>query len=415
MTRSSSSGAPDVIFVNRYFHPDHSATSQLVTDLADHLTQRGWKVAVVTGRQLYVDAAAKLPASERWKGIDIHRVWTTRFGRTNLLGRLLDYLTFYLSATFKLLRLSSRGTLLVAKTDPPLLGVPVAAVASLRGARLVQWLQDVFPEVASELRVIRVPGAVPLLKFLRDGSLRRAARNVVLSESMARRLSSTGAPLTVCANWVTHSLQSSRISEETVRHDLGADSTKIVVGYSGNLGRAHDFATIVAAAERVREDERFRFVITGAGAGQQALRTLVKARNLTSFIFKPYVPAAAVASSLAAIDIHWLSLDPRLEGLIVPSKFYGILAAGRPVIYVGDAEAELAKLIREFKCGFAVAPGDGDDFAAHLANLADDVEMRQAMGRSSLQLYEERFDRSRALECWHRTLTEVVDSPSERE
>src|SRR3954447_26965913 len=137
-----------VLFVNRFFHPDHSATSQMLSDLSFHLAERGWRVEVVTSRQRYDAADAKLPPREIVRGVEVQRVWSTRFGRAFLPGRAVDYATFYISAFFTLLRRAGRDTTIVALTDPPLISVVAALAAKLRHATLVNWTQDLFPEVA---------------------------------------------------------------------------------------------------------------------------------------------------------------------------------------------------------------------------------------------------------------------------
>ena len=115
-----------LLFVNRYFHPDHSATSQMLSDLSFHLAERGWRVEVVTSRQRYDDSSARLPSRETVRGVEVRRVWSTRFGRGFLPGRAVDYATFYFSAFFALLRRAKRGSTIVALTDPPMISVPFA-------------------------------------------------------------------------------------------------------------------------------------------------------------------------------------------------------------------------------------------------------------------------------------------------
>ena len=190
-----------VIIVNRYFFPDHSATSQMAGDLAFHLAERGWSVEAVTSRQRYDEASASLPKRETVKGVAIRRVWTSRFGRSFLPGRAIDYATFYLSAFVALVR-APRNTVVVAMTDPPLLSVVAAASAR----PLVNWVQDLFPEVAEALGMM-MPGA-RLLRLLRDWSFRQASANVVLSAGMAARLTSTGptVSLEVRDNWADAAL-----------------------------------------------------------------------------------------------------------------------------------------------------------------------------------------------------------------
>src|SRR5215467_1066751 len=156
-----------VIFVNRYFFPDHSATSQILSDLSFHLAATGHEVHVITSRQRYDDSRAALPESEDINGVQIHRVASTRFGRAALSGRALDYLSFYRSVRRRLRETVRVGDIVVAKTDPPLLSVALASIVRQRRAYLVNWLQDIYPETASVLGVplLRGPMASALARL----------------------------------------------------------------------------------------------------------------------------------------------------------------------------------------------------------------------------------------------------------
>jgi glycosyltransferase involved in cell wall biosynthesis len=372
-----------VVFVNRYFSPDHSATSQMVSDLAFHLAGRGWEVVAITSRQRYDDARADLPAREEERGVRIVRVWSTRFGRAGLIGRALDYVTFYASA-FLAIRRHASGAVVVPMTDPPLMSV-VAAAAS---RRTVNWVQDLFPEVAEELG-IRVP---KLVRRLRDWSLRRARANVVLGERMAARVPSA----VVIHNWADAALAPVAREDNALRRELGVGSA-FVAGYSGNLGRAHEFDTILGAIARLPE---IRFLIIGGGAKLDSVKRQAGA-NAT---FLPYQPREVLSRSLSAADAHLVSLQPRLEGLIVPSKFYGALAVGRPVVFIGARDGELARIIEEHRCGSVVAPGDVEGLAAAIRALAEDPEAAAEMGRRGLEAYRTRFAPPHALAAWEHTL-----------
>jgi hypothetical protein len=183
-----------IIFVNRYFHPDHSATSQMLSDLAFELVGRELDVHVVCSRHLYDDPRSALPSVECADGVTIHRVASSRFGRDRLAGRALDYLTFYMFATWHLWRLARTGDIIVAKTDPPLVSVVAAAIARMRGARLGNWVQDLFPEVAQASGMLGARSGlfVRLLRHVRNGSLRAAETNVVVWELMAEELRKQG-------------------------------------------------------------------------------------------------------------------------------------------------------------------------------------------------------------------------------
>lgn len=366
---------PRVVFVNRYFHPDHSATSQIASDLAFHLAGQGWSVEAITSRQRYDDARAGL-RSESVRGVRIVRVWSTRFGRAGLAGRAVDYATFYTSAFFALLR--RRDAVVVAMTDPPLLSV-LAAIAS---RRVVNWIQDLFPEIAQSLG-IRVPD---LVRRLRDWSLRRARTNVVLGERMAARVPKS----VVIHNWADAAL------EPAGRLRAGP----YIVGYSGNLGRAHDVDTVLGAIRMLPD---VRFVFTGGGARLEAIRNA----GATNVELRPYVAREQLSESLSSVDAHLVSLQASLEGLIVPSKFYGALAVARPVLFVGARDGELARIIDEHRCGVVIEPGDAEGLARAIQHLAANREEAEAMGRRGRVLYLSRFAPAHAFAAWERVLQSV--------
>ncbi len=197
-----------LIFVNRYFAPDHSATSQLLTDLATHLVthlgSQNIQTHVVTSGQIYDDPSARLPNEETVKGERVKRVWTSRFGRQHLASRIIDYVTFYVSATWYLIKSINPGDIIIAKTDPPLISVVAAAVVRFRGGTLINWIQDLFPEIA---RALGVPGNRWTDRFLcrmRNFSLHTARYNVVLGNRMVHRLIAEGIrpdTIKVIHNW----------------------------------------------------------------------------------------------------------------------------------------------------------------------------------------------------------------------
>lgn len=404
--------AGKVVFVNRFFHPDLSATSQMLSDLAFALARAGVEVHIIASRQLYENAGAALPARERVQGVEVHRVWTATFGRASLPGRALDYASFYLTATARLFALLRSGDVAVIKTDPPLLSVPTSVVIKLRGARLVNWLQDVFPEVAARLGLARIPRPIEVgLQALRDRSLAFARANVVLGTRMrdylGRRTDDRHASFTIIENWADGvTLQPKTHSQSELRARLGLEG-RFVVGYSGNLGRAHEFETVLAAAQALRSEPEFVFLMIGGGAGMKALQKRVTESGLTSFRFAPYQPREALADSMAAADVHWVSLVPELEGLIVPSKVYGILAAGRPTIFIGDPDGELARVIRAGACGITLQPGEGLRLAAELRRLRSESSEVTQMGKQARKVFDASFTLECATEKWKSLLLQM--------
>lgn len=396
---------PRFLFVNRFYAPDHSATSQILTDLCRSLAADGEAVTVIASRTRYDDPAARLPAEEDLDGVRVVRVATTRFGRATVPGRLADYLSFYVTATIAMLRLVRRGDVLVAKTDPPLISVPAAMVARLRGARLVNWLQDLYPEVAAAMGMGWAGGAIgKAAAALRDRSLRRAVLNVAVGELMAERLERRGIPsgrIAVVQNWSSDSDVVPVAAEANpLRLEWGYRESDFVVAYSGNLGRAHEAETLLDAAARLAARDDIRFLFIGGGHGLAG----AKARGGANIAFRPYQPRERLAESLAVGDVHWLSLLEGFEGLIVPSKFFGIAAAGRPVIAVTHPRGEIARLVSANECGAVVPPGAGAGLASAIEAMADDRANCLAMGRRARLLIESHFSQAHAIDRFKRLL-----------
>jgi glycosyltransferase involved in cell wall biosynthesis len=408
---------PRIIFLNRFFYPDHSATSQILSDLAFHLAQEGWAVSVIAGRQRYDAPEASLPKREKISGVEIHRVPTTRFGRHRLAGRALDYLTFYLTAAWALLRLAGPGAIVVVKTDPPLFSLLALPIARLRRATAVNWLQDLYPEVAERLGVRLLGGPLGrILRELRNHTLRTSRLNIAIGEDMARLLREEKVPaarIRVLANWV----DDERIwpispEENPLRADWGLQG-KFVVAYSGNLGRAHEVDTILSAAGTLANRSDIVFLFIGGGHEMDMLKARFDELGAHA-LFKPYQPREALSQSLSVGDAHWLSLKEGLDGLILPSKFYGILAAGRPVLAIGGPTFELGRLAEEAGCGQHIRLGDGAGLAAAISELAGDPESRLAIGGRARSLLEQRFTKAATMRAWQALLASAADEPSSR-
>jgi glycosyltransferase involved in cell wall biosynthesis len=410
-----------VIFLNRYFYPDHSATSQMLSDLAFFLAGAGYEVSVVTSCQRYDDAAAKLPLRQRIDGVEVQRVRTTRFGRDRLVGRVLDYATFYLTAGWNLWRLARAGDVVVAKTDPPLISVVAAMVARWRGAKLVNWVQDVVPEVAEALGVRALAGPqAGLLRRLRDAAFRSAAANVVLSERMAEVVARAGEQIDrerarshknrihVIANWADmEAIRPVAAADNPLRCEWGLED-KFVVCYSGNMGRVHEFDTILDAAQSLASKaEVIEFLFIGGGAQRRMIEDEVRRRTLPNVQFRPYQDRAALSFSLGVGDVHLVSQRPEVEGYVFPSKLYGILAAGRPVVFIGDAQGEISVLVEREGIGVAVRQGDAAGLAEQLLRLAGDAALREAMGARARALLCERYDKRIAFKAWLELLGEL--------
>jgi colanic acid biosynthesis glycosyl transferase WcaI len=403
-------------FINRYFYPDQSATSRMASSLAFSLASSGWSVHVITGSQLYDNPRANLPAVGRAKGVVIHRVLGFRFGRTKLLGRLLDYMGFYATASWLLWRRAARGDVVVAATDPPLFSVCAAFVSWLTGARLINWLQDLFPEVASALRIKGCGRSLSRgLSALRDLSLQCADANVVPGGVMASYLARRGIPeerIRVRHNWSDGAEVRPIAPEENRLRQEWRLAGKFVAGYSGNMGRAHDFATIIAAAAKLRYRSDIVFLLVGDGQYRPWVAEQVRIQRLGNVVLKPFQPESALAESLSVPDVHLVSLRPELEGFVVPSKFYGAAAAGRGVLFIGEQDGEVGQLVKAGYCGTTITEGDPITLCDWILRLKNSPETCASWGRNARMLFEAQFDQETAVASWRNLLAQIASQPA---
>jgi len=394
-----------ILVLNQYFHPDRSATSQLLTELCEDLSA-SHQVFVVTGRPSYNAASATdsqgLVSREWHDRVRVARVWSTSFDRSNMVGRLVNYAT-YLADSFVGAMFVRRPDVVVALTDPPPVGLVGLAVARLRRRPFVLVVKDVFPDVAIELGVLQNPLAIRVLRWVQRRLFAGADTLVSIGRDMDRRLLDLGVPrerLSTIHDWADGSIVRPLEGPSEFREAKGWRD-RFVVMHSGNVGLSQDLETTIRAAGLLRDDPRFLFAIVGDGASKAPLQTLADSLRLTNVEFVPFQDKAGLSESLGAADLHLITLKPGLAGFIVPSKLYGILAAGKPYVAAMESWAEPAAIAEEHGCGIRVDPADPDALARVLRTLVDADDL-QERGRAGRQLFEKSFERHIAAEAYER-------------
>jgi glycosyltransferase involved in cell wall biosynthesis len=340
----------------------------------------------------------------------VKRIRTTRFGRTRLWRRSFDYSSFYFGVMWWLLRNVRKGNLVVLMTDPPLMSLFATTVIHFRGGRVVNWLQDIYPEIAERL------GAFPGPQWLsrrvrrwRNRSLRNSAMNVALGSAMLQFLTKNRIEnVQIIPNWA----DDERVtpldhSGNSLRSNWGLQD-RFTVGYSGNFGRVHRFEALVDAAAMLHKEEHIQFLLIGEGAALDDIYNDVKKRNLRNVRFEPYQAQDKLCNSLGAADVHLVSLHHEVEGLVFPSKFYGVLAAGRPLIFLGDEGSDIARLVKHHDIGEVVPPEDGARLADSIRKIAADPLRHRGMGERARALCDSQFSRARALNNWKNVLQDLV-------
>lgn len=387
-----------LIFINRFYWPETPATSQLLADLAEGLAARGHDVTVITS-----GAVGNHPRRETHRGVAIWRVRGTRWAHLGLAGKAADFASFYLGAMWRLHFEAASDSTVVALTDPPLLAIGSGFVSRLRRARIIHWVQDIYPELAIELAG---QSWLSLLRPLRDREWWRATACVTLGTDMASVLAAAGveqARTAIIPNWApAGTLLLPRSASETLRAEWKLQG-KFVVMYSGNLGRVHDLDPVLDVAARLRDEPDVAFLFVGHGAQKTALQAEVTRRALTNVFFQPPQPRERLAESLAVGDVHLVTLRPGCERLVFPSKLYGIAAAGRPVCFIGPHDCEVAQIVRARDLGHAAPRDDAGGVAAFIQQLARDPATT-ARHAAAAQQFAVDHDVNAAVSAWESLL-----------
>lgn len=397
-----------VLAINQFYLPDHAASSQLLGELCQDLVAAGDSVSVIASRGTYL-GGRRLPPREILSGVDVIRPWATSLGKGSRARRMTDYLSFWASAIAASVR-SLRPDVIVAASTPPMIAAGAATVATARGVPLVTWVHDIYPDIAAAFGVMSGDGpSFRLFTLLARATHSRTQRIVTLSDDMAQRLYIQGAPrdrVRVIPNWSDGRFVYPRPHEgNPFRAEHGLQD-RFVVMYSGNLGEGHDMATFMAAARALEsEAPHVLFLFVGSGSREHEAREL--ARGLANVRFLPYQPRARLGESLPSADVHLISLQPRATGLLVPSKLYGALASGRPVLYVGPAGSEVARVIREHRVGWEGRNGDAAGLAAAILKYSSDSESLARTGEHARACFDAHFDRAITTAAWRNVLREA--------
>ena len=396
-----------VLLFNEYYPPDTSATAKMAALVAETLATRH-DVTVVAGLPSY-DPEEYYPYTllrrDVRNGVKVERVGSTAYPRHKMRRRVANYLSYLALAVPRSIAL--RPDVVLAMTDPPIAGIAGAFVARAVRRPFVYNIRDLYPDMATGGDIVRPSKWVERWEKLHRRALKHAARVIVLGDDMRERIIAKGVPAERIAVVRDGSTSSASMPDrcDRVVQELRCGFPFVAI-HAGNLGFYGAWNTLLKAAELLR-DKGAGLVFVGDGANRAALEAA--ADSTANVRFLPFRPAAQIPHVMAAGDVHIVTIRRGLEGVVVPSKLYSILAAGRPLLVVAPEECDAARIAVEFGCGVVADPDDPGAVASAISSLSGDAARLADMGHRARDAAQ-KFARENELAKFSSILEEAVAS-----
>jgi len=409
-----------ILVIEQHFYPEVAATGQLLLDLCEDLVKDGYQVKVITGNPTELfQKKIKIPKRENYQGIEIVRLKNTALSKYNMAGRVINYLTFHLSIFFHII-FSKRPDLILVLSNPPFISFHGLILKIFKKCKVIYNVQDLFPDLAVELGKLRNKPFIFVLKVLSKYIIRKMDKVIVVGECMERKIKEEvlkdmeANHIVTIHNWADGEklkVVDVGVEDSYLKKEWGLEG-KFVVLYSGNIGYLHEFDTIIKAAEDIQNKgyKDVVFVFIGEGIKKEYIRKKAEGRGLNNILFFPYQPRERLTHSLGIANVSLVTLEKGFEGMVVPSKIYGILASGRSVIVVVGRESEIVEIIREGNCGKIVKIGDYQALVDGIINYYKDREKCREDGLSGRRYFEKNFDRKIATRKYIEVIEEVLKS-----
>lgn len=409
----------------QHFYPEMVSTGMHMTELATGLAARGHAIRVYCARPAYSDKAHDEPTPQRlWhKGVEVVRVPSWGNPRGEVASRGLFALSYLLMTLLTVWRERRGLEGIIATTNPPFIGLVAVLLRWLLSMRFVTIVYDVYPDIAVRLGTFSARSPIVWLwSRITRLILRQSARLIVIGRDMAEVVAGKVPPshhgrIELIPNWSDETRVCPRARAGNPFAQAHNGDGRFVVQYSGRMGRTHNLEPLLAAADLLR-DEPVRFQLIGDGAKRRRLEALARARKLTNVQFLPYQPIEILDQVLSAPDLAVVCLDERFTGLSVPSKTYGVMAAGRPLLGFLDPQGEIARTISENECGAVLPHPDGAQVAAVIRELMHDPARLAQLGDNGRRAFLRAYTLSHAVDRYDRVLNAcfgAVASPSQAE
>lgn len=416
LQQSNQQRRTELLILCQLFYPELVSTGQTLTELAEQLAAFGVDVRVLSGPPTILARDQRAPKEMTHCGIRIRRVWGTQFPKLNLLGRIINQVTFTCSILLYLLVHRPKRPILVL-TNPPFLAIICAVLRALHlGPPYLYSIFDVYPDTAIHLGVLKEGSLLARIWNRANAFVYQRASTVVvigrcMKEVIGRKIREQGhssnGKLHQIHMWCDDQAIMSASATSNGLADRFSVQDRFVVGYFGNMGRFHDMETILDAAERLKSNPKIVFLFVGEGHKKRWAMEYARQHGLENCRFHTYVRREELGHLLALADVGLVSLVDGQEGLSVPSKTFGLMAAGVPVLAVMSDRSEIARVVKEENCGVVIRPGDSQCLADAIVSFYRDKIKCELAGERSERAIRMKYNLREAAKEYHKLIEEV--------
>ena len=372
--------------VNQFFPPDFAPTGQLINELVAHLGDNGTPIKVFTGLPAYAFNEVSALPLEIHNNVIIRRTRATQVSIHNIRGKAFHGFLFTVRSILHLLRHLKKDDTLLLTTAPPFLPFIGYLLHLVKGSNYVCLIYDLYPDVAEKLGVISSENwIIKLWNRLNELTWKKATKVIVLSTSMKKQIlkkqPKLGHKISVISNWSDPNWIVPIAKEDNWFAHKYNLTEKFTVLYSGNMGRCHDIQTILDVASLL-QGYPVQFVFIGGGPKYRSSQNFVQTYGLDNCLFLPYQDKEILPYSLTACDLTLVSVEEGMGGIVAPSKFYSLLATGRPIAVICDKECYLNELVKKNQCGVTFANNNSDALANFILQISSNPELAKSMGEA---------------------------------
>lgn len=406
----------DVLILCQFFYPEYVSSATLPTELAEDLVKKGLSVGVLCGYPYEYYSGKPVLKKEIYKGIEIHRVKYTKKNSKSKFGRLINFFSLFLAFLLRINKIR-KYKCVVVYSNPPIIPIIPYIVSKLWDVKFIFVAYDIYPDSAVKLGAIKNDGLISkIMNFINKRVYTNASYIIVLGNEMKdylirNNIAKIPGKIKVIPNWYDGSKLVNRKVVNKKFLDLRKKYSFIVL-YSGNMGASQDMDTILQTMIRFKNNSKILFIFTGHGRKYQTVKEFIKRNSIRNAKMFGFLTGQDYSDVLNIADVCLVSLEKCVEGLGVPSKTYGYLAAGKPVIAIMSKDTDIAKVLTKYEAGKNIIQGEIKEFETILNELMKNRDLLEIYGSNARKIFEKYYDRNISTDQYYKLIINLIQKNS---